>query len=230
VGLALIRIAAVAATVAAAGANASTTSVPGRCADVDAIGAIPRSSAVGDVDGDGRRDRVTVLRHWATGCPLLVVRGSRMGDRRVEIHQHGLERPWPERSSPPYLVAIARIGKGKRAEAIVVTSRGASTYSVAVFGLLGRRLVRYVVPHALPTDTFVVGGTARTTYGVDCFHEAEVIAGAADRLANGTYRIERTVYALRGRVFRPVRHLRLTRLELPPNFGAQPFASCSRRR
>jgi hypothetical protein len=230
VGFALIRVAVV-AVVAAGLASAGSPSLSfSHCADVDAPSAFPRSTLVGDVDGDARRDRVTVLRRGAVGCPLLVVRGSRIGERSVEIHQHGLEQPWPDRSSPPYLVAIARIGKGKRAEPIVVTSRGASTYSLAVFGFLGERLVRYVVPHALPTDTFVVGGTALTTYGVDCFRKAEVIAGTADRAANGTYRIARTTYALRARVFRPVRHLRLTRRELPPNFGAQPFASCSRRR
>ena len=145
------------------GPFATCAAVAGRCADVDSPGAFPRSTLVGDVDGDGRRDRVSVLRRGAAGCPLLVVRGSRIGDRSVEIHQHGLEQPWPDRTSPPYLAALARIGKGKRAEAVVVTSRGASTYSVAVFGFLRDRLVRYVIPHALPTNAFVVGGTVRTT-------------------------------------------------------------------
>jgi hypothetical protein len=70
----------------------------------------------------------------------------------------------------------------------------------------------------------------RTTYGVDCFRAratGEVIASSADHLPNGRYRVVRTVYALRGRVFRPTRHLRLMRRELPRDLGAQPFASCS---
>ena len=92
------------------------------------------------------------------------------------------------------------------------------------------RFVRYAVPHALPTDTFVVGGTVRTTYGVDCFRgraSGEVIGSSAEDLADGRYRIARTVYALRGRTFRPLRRFRLTGRTLPSDFGAQPFASCS---
>ena len=200
------------------------------CADVDAPGTFPRSTLAADVDGDGRRDRVTVLRREPTGCPVVVVRGSRVGDRSAQIHQHGLDQPWPDGSTPPYLAAIARIGKGRRAEAVVVTWRGAATSSVAVFGLLGQRFVRYAVPHALPTDTFVVGGTVRTTYGVDCFRgraSGEVIGSSAEDLADGRYRIARTVYALRGRAFRPLRRFGLTRRTLPSDFGAQPFASCS---
>jgi hypothetical protein len=224
----VLSIAAALASTGSTGARARLASH--RCADVDAPGLFHPSTLVADIDGDGRFDRVTLLRRQSAVCPVVLVRGSQVGTRSARLTQHGLEQPWPDRSAPPYLAAIARISQGRGAEVVVVTARGASTYSVAVFGLLSRRLVRFAIPRAVPTDTFPVGGSVRLTYGVDCFRgraTGEVIASAANHETNGTYRIVRTVYELRGRVFRPIRYRRLTRRRLPPDFGAQAFALCS---
>jgi hypothetical protein len=98
---------------------------------------------VGDVDGDGLRDRVLLRARWVEehGCRFrLIVRGRR--DRySLRLREGLLEAP---RVSPEARVAalrgLARIDRRSGSEILVELNRGASSSGVAVYSILRGRL------------------------------------------------------------------------------------------
>jgi hypothetical protein len=140
-----------------------------------------RSSFVGDVDGDGARDRVFVrVDDWAPArCMLhLVVR-----------RRHG--RPLVARLRPPMVSAeanrqltwptvagLAEIDKQRGAEIVATVDAGASTFFLGVFTVRRNRLIRMRIPGY--AQTFSSLGSLGYYSGVDCVGDL-VVATDVDR-------------------------------------------------
>jgi hypothetical protein len=185
----------------------------------------------GDVDGDGRRDTVTIRRaaRAPVRCTWFVA---------VETH-HGTLSHTLESTSPvsDLLPAVARLARVHRHGLAVVAEveHGASTGTAAVLVVTHGRLALVPAP---PRTGFYYNGSVTHLNAVDCFRGPGsgriVISGAwlpsstAKRMA-----FERRIYALRES--RLVLEKVIRRTTRPPGLpprtpefrGSMLFASCS---
>jgi hypothetical protein len=170
-----------------------------------------------DVDGDGRRDRVTI--HIARKAPdscgflLLVDAGNRRYAARVPqgtkwpfaIPAGETSAQYPE----PYVVAAARIQRRGLVVA-VAQLHGASVVAGSLYAIVRGTLVR--LRFARGYYGFSYGGSIASSSVFDCYrggrHGAIVVTGRTP--ADPGWRFTRTLLRLEGARFRLVRTRTLT--------------------
>ena len=187
-------------------------------------------SVSGDVEGDGRRERVYVVvdRTEEPGCRgLLVVRGrsslAAVGiDEGVTSFELGL----------PRLNSLVDIDSEEGLEIVVDVAQGASTAFVAVFSMTSGTLEGVRPPRLpnIPTGLFAHGGSVGHLDAVDCRGDLVMVSSA---MARGRgYKVTRRFleprsaeWRLRGSLTerRSVRAQSIARFD---EFSGPPFASC----
>jgi hypothetical protein len=187
---------------------------------------------LGDVDGDGRADRVTlrVDRTRPASCRHIVVVELRGGNAIAPV------RPlsWP--GTDPELLLLAEIDGRPGLEPVITLSPFNVYRPGAVFAARGGALSRMRLAGVDPADLFPLDDEFPA--GVDCAGEPGTIVVTHGNLARGTDRfweIRRTVYRASGSRFRPVGARRF-RVEVGPDaakrwpeLAGRPFRSCARR-
>ena len=173
---ALTMFAVALASLLASGAGAfesshSTTACP-RLGDAVSLPLRPGGSPLqADVDGDGRRDNVTVRyaprARASCGFVLVVKAASRVFAVRVPEWYKPPEdlpiRDWP--FSEPYLAAAVKLD-ADGSQIVVARSRGASVANVSLYGLVDGKLVPlrfHPRTHRDPLTLFGAFGTGVTT-------------------------------------------------------------------
>jgi hypothetical protein len=193
-----------------------------------------RSSFVGDVDGDGARDRVFVSVDSSARprCALhLVVRLRRGRALTARLDPPVLE-PGVIRQLPwPRVAALAEIDRRRGAEIVVTVDEGASTVFLAVFTVRRRRLIRMRLPGL--EQAFPALGSVMHFSGVDCVGERRsgvVVSTLAER---GLKRllVERRFFRAVGTRFRLIRRRTYVfgpnaTLRFPELSDRGPFARC----
>jgi len=191
---------------------------------------------LGDVTGDARRDRVSLVGHWQEryGCRYSLVVDSRRGRFSLRLREGLLEAP---RVSPEARIAdlrgLARIDRRPGAEILVTLDRGASSSGVGVYTVRSGRLQSMRIPGRYTEGLFweaqglLYGGVA------DCWR------GPANGLVISSYRelsgrrlwdVDRTLFRVGGVRFHLLWHRRYFRTRKGfPEFkwaGTGLFASC----
>lgn len=112
----------------------------------------------GDVDGDGKRDRLTVE---LQGCdPLLVAHLSRLGLRKVPVANLVLPAP--------RILGVADIDHDGRGEIFLEIDQGASgTAAFTLFRLVGDRLLQ-MTGHDGEAVMLSLGGSSMHVSGIGC--------------------------------------------------------------
>jgi hypothetical protein len=195
----------------------------------------------GDVDGDGRRDVVTIRadRRAPASCGfyLDVATGrAHLSTRVPEGYKPPQDLPvskWP--FAEPYLAAVVRLGR-RGAQVVVTRRHGAATVDVSLYGLVrGRlRLLRFPPPRATTLSLFGTVGTgdihARCRRGGPLIVSGIVPLDPVGHL----WRLDRTEFALSGARFRVTRHVSLTvrevqleRITRSWQLYVPPFAGCT---
>ena len=203
-------------------------------------------SLSGDVDGDGKADRVTVVSRAAPsrGCvyALLVHTGSRT--RRYGL---GTRNPRPGHTAStakvgaPSLDVLARIDRRAGLEIVADTWRGASTAFAAVFTIKSGRLVmmsgQSQPPLAPAGRAFPYSGSVTHQDGVDCARGAGsglIVASAAAGFGGEHWNVARRFYRVVETGF--LGPFRTQRVQIPyrnslstrfPEFSRRPFSSCT---
>ena len=187
-------------------------------------------SVSGDVDGDGRSDRVSLFvdRTAEPGCVALVVVRDRDGidaaalDDGLISFELGL----------PRVSSLVDIDSARGLEIVIDVAQGASTAFVGVFSMASGRLERVRPPRLpnIPAGLFAHGGSVAHLDAVDCRRDLVMLSSA---LAEGRgYVVTRRFLEPRGTRWLPQRSLterssvrpqRLTRFR---EFSAAPFSSC----
>ncbi|MGH2963981.1 MAG: DUF4232 domain-containing protein [Solirubrobacterales bacterium] len=200
-------------------------------------------SLVGDVDGDGKADRVAIVGSPAqsNGCVYGLVVRTGSGKRRYGLGTRTYARPPPE---APQLDALARIDRRAGLEIVVDLWQGASTRFAGVFTLSSGRLVM-MSGQTAPPDTpegrgFPYAGSVTHQDGVDCSGGAGsglIVASGAAGFNGKQWKVTRRFYraAASGLVELPSR---TQRVHVPyrignnlsgrfPEFADRPFPSCT---
>lgn len=188
----------------AEGANAArfACSPPERAALV----MLDRHALRGDVDGDGRGDRVftALVRHSTPYCrfALVVVSGGRYG--AVTLHKDGMGReigaaPWE--AGTPEVDVLAPLDRQRGAEMLVAIWQGGSGRRFdAVFTMRERRFKRLNVAGASTAGNvldFGSGGSAVVALGCDKDRRGRFYRVVGLHDSDGNWRIRRTYYAFR---------------------------------
>lgn len=234
IGLAAQGLGVLAALLAAAGLAASVPSSSSGCERPEAVdtpGFAQRGTAVGDVSGDGRPDRVAVLAQLQNraGCrTFVVVQGPGYSTRSLAlpdalVNGTGANIPWPR------LETLARIDERRGKEVVVVIGQGAASVQYAVFGAArSGRLRAFRSGRRLAVFPFGYGNHASTT---DCIARAQLVVSTAER-AGRAWRVRREFLRVRNatvrRTFGPTR--KVAALAQLPEFqegrARVPFAHC----
>lgn len=190
----------------------------------------PGPSSSGDIDGDGRPDRVYLVvdRTEEPGCRALVVVRGRASlaaaalDDGVVSFELGL----------PRLSSLVNIDSEEGLEVVVDVALGASTAFVGVFSMASGRLESVRLPRLpnIPTGLFAHGGSVGHLDAVDCRRDLVMISSA---VAQGRgYAVTRRFVEPRGARWRlrasltersSIRPHHIARFE---EFSAAPFSSC----
>lgn len=190
----------------------------------------PGRSVPGDIDGDGRSDRVSLFVDPTAepGCLALVVVRDRDGidaaalDDGLISFELGL----------PRVSSLVDIDFARGLEIVIDVAQGASTAFVGVFSMASGRLERVRPPRLpnIPTGLFAHGGSVAHLDAVDCRGDLVMLSSA---LAEGRgYVVTRRFLEPRGTRWLLQRSLterstissqRIGRFE---EFSAPPFASC----
>jgi hypothetical protein len=193
---------------------------------------------VGDVDGDGRSDRVSLHAGWVKerGCRYrLIVRGER--DRyTLRLREGLLEAPRVSlEARVAALRGLARIDRRSGSEILVELNRGAASSGVAVYTVRrgGLQYVRLRFGDGLLWEAQAGLVSALT----DCWHGAAsglVISSSRETdPSNGLSDVDRRLFRVDHGRFRRVWHRRYfeTRRDFPEfkSVGAGLFASCRTR-
>jgi hypothetical protein len=188
---------------------------------------------VGDVDGDGGRDRVT-LRVNAKRPPscrhVLVVE---LRDRIATAPVRPLA--WP--GTDPELLLLAEIDGRPGLEPVITLSPFNAYRPGAVFSARGAKLSRMRLEGVYSAELFPLDDEFPT--GVDCAGDPGTIVVTHGNLARGGDRfwdIRRTVYRVFGSRFRPLAAAGRFRVEVGPDaarrwpeLGGRPFRTCPQR-
>ncbi|CAN5533172.1 hypothetical protein BH18ACT16_BH18ACT16_13000 [soil metagenome] len=190
----------------------------------------PGRSVPGDIDGDGRSDRVSLFvdRTAEPGCLALVVVRDPDGidaaalDDGLISFELGL----------PRVSSLVDIDSARGLEIVIDVAQGASTAFVGVFSMASGRLERVRPPRLpnIPAGLFAHGGSVAHLDAVDCRRDLVMLSSA---LAEGRgYAVTRRFLEPRGTRWLLQRSLterstipsqRIARFE---EFSAPPFASC----
>lgn len=204
------------------------------CRWADGGRGVERGVLRGDVDADGRSDRVSVVARYRArpGCRLaLRVQLGAEGRLFARLYEApdatgaDLQRqPWPR------LLALVKVDPRPGLQPVVSVQLGSSTVFVGVFAIRGGHLVRL----ATPLSAFAAGASAVAT-AVDCWHGARsgiVVSSFAQANVHG-WDVSRGFYHLVGNRFRPGGELpavRVKTLAALPEFrgdGLPIFPSCT---
>ena len=179
-----------------------------------------RGAALGDIDGDGRLDHVSVVARYRARAGCRFALRVRLATGRVLIHR--LADPLIDGSPAdlrdlawPRLLAIADVDLRRGAQPIVSSDVGASAVSAGVFAVRDRRLMRLVVPGGDFSS-----GASRTASAVDCWHgrgSGSVVQTFAVADPSG-WTVSRRTYRLIGQRFRLSR-------PVPPSFRVKGLAA-----
>jgi hypothetical protein len=214
-----MRLCAAAAVLLAAWPAA--TEAPPRC-DGDLGGYRVKGKALhGDVDGDGRADRVTlrVDRRRPRACRHVLV--VKTGSDRIAAPVRPL--PWP--GTAPRLLLLAEIDGRAGVEPVVTLSPAAVYRPGAVFAARRARLVRLRLGRGnlFPLDDEFPAGT-------DCTGERGRIEVITSEVAedDSYWDVKRSLYRARGRRFRRLSSERF-RVPVGTEVTGEAFRSCQAR-
>ncbi len=168
-----------------------------------------------DVDGDGRRDRVTL--HYAPrarascGFVLVVKTASRVFAVRVpESYKPPQDLRIRDWSFPePYLAAAVELG-ARGSQIVVARSHGASIANVSLYGLAGGRLAQLRFHPRTPDDQLSLFGTVGTggTYARCVRGGPLIVMGIGPRDTSGRrWSAQKSEYRLAGAGFWRIRTL-----------------------
>jgi hypothetical protein len=145
----------------------------------------------GDVDGDGRRDRVTIR---GRRCTTLVVQ-ARRGTYSIR-----LGREYSNNAYPPTISALAPLDRHRGREIVAAVDYGACSQWLHVFTLRRGRLVQM----RIPGDGYFYTWACGSGFGsLDCFGPGVLFAwGGSPRRRERTVTVQ--VYRARGNAFRAV--------------------------
>ena len=232
-----ISVAGVGGLVAVAVLGATVASPAERpCGDTDlAAGYRTRGAAlVGDVDGDGRADRVTlrVDKQRPRRCRHLLVVKLRAG---TVVSARVKPLPWP--GTDPRLLLLAEIDGRAGLEPVVALTSPAAVYRPgAVFTMRHGELARMRLGATSPSDLFPFYDEFPS--GVDCAAERGTIIATSGKVADDDayWDIKRSLYRRVGVLFELVREERFRVKVGPeakrrwPELRGDPFLSCPRAR
>jgi hypothetical protein len=193
----------------------STTACP-RLEDAASLPLRPGGSPLqADVDGDGRRDNVTVRyaprARASCGFVLVAKAASRVFAARVpewyKPPQDLRVRDWP--FPEPYLAAAVKLD-ADRSQIVVARSHGASVANVSLYGLIGGKLVPLRFHSRTPDDQLSLFGTVGTgSTDARCVRGGPLIVmGIGPTDSSGRHwSAQRSKYRLAGAGFWPIRTL-----------------------
>jgi hypothetical protein len=218
------------------------------CPSLGAAGSLPTMGPGlrGDVDGDGRRDRVTIVYapRAPVSCAFFALARTGRGDRAVRLDTSGQKSsrlPAQEHVrwySEPALMALAAVDRQPGLEIFVRLWHGASRGGGTLLTVRGSRLAPMRLGRV---GGWNWGGTVMTQSYVDCVYgratgyvavtgEQAVRQGSAwtrtqwrslFRADGTTFRIVRT------RIRRGLRPGQVWRTDIPEVRGGEPFRSCT---
>jgi len=184
----------------------------------------------GDVDGDGRSDRVWVRRVGPCRFALVV----RTGQRDLEASL----RPWCDKPSEvwpqgfPRVIALRPMNRARGFEPEVLMWHGASNYGLRFFAARGRRLLPMRIdPELNPRNEWNVGGFAMAFSLHNCLrpHVVGVLQAGYFRrrwsIIGETYRVEDSRFVRTAIRSRKVRRLGETS-SIWPNVRSDGFDRC----
>jgi hypothetical protein len=219
----------------------STTACP-RLGDAVSLPLRPGGSPLqADVDGDGRRDSITVRyaprARASCGFVLVVKAASRVFAVRVpewyKPPQDLRIRDWP--FPEPYLAAAVKLG-ADRSQIVVARWHGAAVANVSLYGLVDGKLVPLRFHPRTADDQLSLFGTVGTgsTYARCVRGGPLIVMGIGPRDASGRrWSAQRSEYRLAGADFRRIRTLTVkgTRRKIDAlarrwRMGVAPFTGC----
>jgi hypothetical protein len=180
----------------------------------------------GDIDGDGRLDRVTIRYspHTSPECGFVVAVHSRTGVFGARV---GVDNAGPE----PFLLALVRVGP-RGLGILVQTWHGAATVGAALYGFDGARLLRYRIQGRHDLSFF---GSLASERMVDCYGATAsgAIVETTQSESAAPRRFKRVFYRLTGTTFRRLssRTIRVAARAVESYramwIGRQPFQRCT---
>jgi len=183
-----------------AAATPSATSPP--AGPSPAISPTPGWQAVGDVDGDGRRDRARLvyLGGYGPGNWELIVDMTTLGQQAVRFTGDPV---LPGNTAAPTIAGSVDADRDGHADIFVKVSSGASTQFWTIFKLVGRQL-RQVTSQGQPVR-LAVNGTVTHQDGFRCDGAQFVtVSEATEPPGYTTWTYERDTYAWSGAELVPV--------------------------
>jgi len=183
-----------------AAATPSATSPP--AGPSPAISPTPGWQAVGDVDGDGRRDRARLvyLGGYGPGNWELIVDMTTLGQQAVRFTGDPV---LPGNTDAPTIAGSVDADRDGHADIFVKVSSGASTQFWTIFKLVGRQL-RQVTSQGQPVR-LAVNGTVTHQDGFRCDGAQFVtVSEATEPPGYTTWTYERDTYAWSGAELVPV--------------------------
>ena len=153
---------------------------------------------VGDVDGDGRRDRVSlrIAPRARLACGVLLVARTGRGTQMARVHY--------DRISPgtagdlvryerfPLLNGLYRLDGRRGLEIVVTAEEGASNSFLQIFAVRSGRLIRLRPGRAGNLGEISWGGFAQASQGIDC--DGGLIRVTAVYVLHDRWRLTRTFY------------------------------------
>jgi len=167
-----------------------------------AISPTPGWQAVGDVDGDGRRDRARLvyLGGYGPGNWELIVDMTTLGQQAVRFTGDPV---LPGNTAAPTIAGSVDADRDGHADIFVKVSSGASTQFWTIFKLVGRQL-RQVTSQGQPVR-LAVNGTVTHQDGFRCDGAQFVtVSEATEPPGYTTWTYERDTYAWSGAELVPV--------------------------
>jgi hypothetical protein len=152
----------------------------------------------GDVDGDGRRDVVSLRidrRHPARcGVTLLVQTQRGPVTTRVSYPLYGHDARWfvETRASFPFVNGLYALDRRRGLEIVVTAWEGASNWFLQLYAIRNGHLVRLRLPRDYG-DALSWGGFAAAYGGVDCAHGL-IRVSTAWNTRGRRWRVARTFY------------------------------------
>ena len=168
---------------------------------------------VGDVDGDGRRDRVglRVVPRERLACGVLIVARTARGTQVARVHYspgYSLTAGDVVRNFRfPLLNGLYRLDRRPGLEIVVTAWEGASNSFLELFAVRSGRLVRLRAGPASTPDGISWGGFALASAGIDC--DRGLVRITASYRARGRWWVTRTFYRVGSRRLGLVRSERL---------------------
>src|SRR5207248_3717547 len=128
---------------------------------------LSRGTVTGDLDGDGRRDRIGIAGFPAGAPPCRFALVARLATRRTQTRfldqgVLGLTPAEATRLRWPHVAALIELDRKRGSDVVVLLAEGASTFFYGLFAERGRRLVRLRIdPRGI--DNLVASGASGST-------------------------------------------------------------------